>query len=151
MKYSVLQLDIKWCLYFGFLKMEAKTFSLTTGWHCNTEEEICFKMAFQKIMTICRNEEGLGGFEGSSALIIHYQSGTLSFLLAGSVTTLYSPAKGWANLYPGRLCRLRYVPNVPFLSMPIFLQYLNWFFKMYYRMFETLVNETHSWLSPPKI
>lgn len=129
MKRSVLQLDIKWCLHFGFLIMEAKILSLSTGGHCSIEEIMCFKTTFQKIMTLCRNEEGLGGSEGSRAPIIHYWSGTLSFLSAGSVTTLYSPAKGWANLYIGRFCGLRYVPNVPFLSMPIFLQYLNWFLK----------------------
>lgn len=124
MKCSALQLDRKWCLYFGFLIMEAKMFSLSTGGHCSTEQEMCSKATFQNII-VCRNEEGLGGSEGRRAPIIHYLSGTLSFLSAGSVTTLYRPAKGWANLYIGRDCRLSYVPNVLFLSMPIFLQHLN--------------------------
>lgn len=88
-------------------------------WRALQHRGICFKMTFHK-MTVCRN--GLGGSEGSRTPIIHSRSGTLSFLSAGSVTTLYSPAKGWANVYIGRFCRL-------FLGMPIFLQHLNWFLK----------------------
>lgn len=99
--------------------MEAKMFSLSAGGHCSTEQEMYFKTTFQKII-VCRNEEGLGGSEGTRAQIIHYRSGTLTFLSAGSVTTLDSPAKRWANLYTGRLWGLSYVPNVPSLSMPIF-------------------------------
>lgn len=124
---------IKWCLPSGLLIMEAKAFSLSTGGHCSTEEETCFKRTFQKIMNVCRYEEELrrgGGAESedSRAPVIHYWSGMLSPPSAVSVTTLYSPAKVSANLYPGRLCSLGYVLNVSFSSILIFLEYLNWFF-----------------------
>lgn len=40
--------------------MEDKAFSLSTGGHCNTKEETCFRGTFQKIINVCRYEEGPG-------------------------------------------------------------------------------------------
>jgi len=103
--------------------MEAKASSLSTGGHCNTEEEMSFRRALQKLMSVCRYEEGLGDQKAAEhALFIIV---LLCPPSAGNVRALNSPVKVSANLYTGRLCSLRYGLNVSFSSILIFLEYSN--------------------------
>lgn len=103
--------------------MEAKAFSLSTGGHCNTREETCFKRTFQKKVNVFRYEEGLGDQKTAEhqAFITDLAHSAPS---SGSITALYSPAKVSANLYIDRLCSLKYVFNVVFSCTLIYLGYL---------------------------